>query len=219
MNKIPCASQNTETKTLPAEICIFSLWMVFIHCCRLSWLPIWLWSVMMDPCFIHCHIPHVKIFFVRRTPKVNLVGDVLLAESWLYSEQKISLVSRAERILTRKRVAFALKYVFLHLIWNILFYCAETTPNCVLNRRRAVVFWSTVRKRGTHFEEIFLMLKCSCKVVNTLPSNIFMVSVISCNFNLRSAKTILWTFLCFLQQLPNLGDQSVQHHRYLYGRV
>ena len=56
-------------------------------------------------------------------------------------------------------------------------------------------------------------------MVNTLPSDIFKVLVMSRNFNLRSAKTILWTFLCVLEQLPNLGDQSVQHHRCLYGRV
>ena len=43
-----------------------------------------------------------------------------------------------------------------------------------------------------HFEQSFLILKCPCKMVNTLPSDIFKVSAISHNFNLLSAKTILW---------------------------
>ena len=46
------------------------------------------------------------------------------------------------------------------------------------------------------------------KIVNTLPSDIFKVSAILRNFNLRSTKTILWTFLCFLEQLPNLEQSS-----------
>ena len=42
----------------------WSLWTVFTLCCPLSWLPIWHWNVVMDPCFIHCHILHEKIFFI-----------------------------------------------------------------------------------------------------------------------------------------------------------
>ena len=34
-------------------------------------------------------------------------------------------------------------------------------------------FSSTVSKRDTHFEQSFLMLKCSCEIANTLPSDIF----------------------------------------------
>ena len=56
-------------------------------------------------------------------------------------------------------------------------------------------FWSTVSKCGTHFEHSFLLDKCSCKMVNILPSDIFNSSTISGNFNLRSAETNLWSFL------------------------
>ena len=38
--------------------------MDFTCCCPLSWLPIWLWSEVVDPCFIHCHIFMQKILFV-----------------------------------------------------------------------------------------------------------------------------------------------------------
>ena len=43
-------------------------------------------------------------------------------------------------------------------------------------------------------EKIVQMFKCSYKMMNTLPSDIFKVLTISRNFNLRSAKTIWWTF-------------------------
>ena len=66
-------------------------------------------------------------------------------------------------------------------------------------------FWLTVSKRGTHFEQRFLMLKYSFKMVNTLPSDIFKVSAISRNFNLRSVKTILWTFFMFSGTTAKLG--------------
>ena len=55
--------------------------------------------------------------------------------------------------------------------------------------------WSkivTVKSSVWHF-----IPKGSCKIVNTLPSDIFKVSAISPNFNLRSLKTILWSFVMF----------------------
>ena len=51
-----------------------------------------------------------------------------------------------------------------------------------------------VRKRGTHFEHGFLIDKFLCKIVNTLPSDIFNSSAISCNFNFWSAIMSLWSF-------------------------
>ena len=57
--------------------------------------------------------------------------------------------------------------------------------------------WSGVGKRGTHFEKNLRIPKDSCKIVNTLPSDIFKVSAILRNFNLRSPKTISWTFVMF----------------------
>ena len=59
----------------------------------------------------------------------------------------------------------------------------ETVAN---NRRRVVFFfWSTVSN--------------SCKIVNTLPSDIFKSSPISCNFNLRLAKRICRVFWVFFR--------------------
>ena len=43
----------------------------------------------------------------------------------------------------------------------------------------ALLFWSRVGKRGTHFEHSFFIDNCSGKMVNTLPSNIFNSSPIS----------------------------------------
>ena len=84
-------------------------------------------------------------------------------------------------------------FTYLHkncflLRWNSCKQHSESSMRC---------FWSTVSKHGIHFEHSFRIDKCSCKTVNTLPSDIFNSSDISCNFNLRSAKTNLWSFLVF----------------------
>ena len=49
------------------------------------------------------------------------------------------------------------------------------------------------------------MLKCSCKMLNTLPSDISKVSAISRNFNLLSAKTVLWNFFMFAGTTAEFG--------------
>ena len=104
----------------------------------LSWLPIWLRSKVMDPCFLHCHI-------------------------------------------------FTQNSFLLH--WNSCKQRSESSMRCC--------FWSTVSKSGTHFEHSFLINKCSSKMVNTLPSDVFNTSAISRNFNLRSVKMSLWSFFMF----------------------
>ena len=91
------------------------------------------------------------------------------------------------------------------LRWNICKRRSESSTRCC--------FWSTVSECGAHCEISFLLEKCLCKMVNALHSDIFNSSVISRNFNLRSAKTSYWRvfFVCFPGQLPNLGDLSIQH--------
>ena len=93
-------------------------------------------------------------------------------------------------------VTYLHKISFL-LPWNSCKQLSESSTRCC--------FWSTVSKRGTHFEHSFLIDKCSCKMVNTLPSDIFNSSAISRNFNLRSAKTSLWSLLVFSATTDEFG--------------
>ena len=65
--------------------------------------------------------------------------------------------------------------------------------------------WTGVSKRGTHFENNLRIPKDSYKIVNTQLSDIFKVSAISRNFNLRSPKTILWTFVIFSGTTADFG--------------
>ena len=58
--------------------------MDFTLCCPFSWLPIWLWSVVMDPCFIHCHIPHAKILFHD-----TRIENLAFAASWAMRKRRI----------------------------------------------------------------------------------------------------------------------------------
>ena len=105
-------------------------------------------------------------------------------------------------------VTYLCKNFFL-LHWNSCKQRSESlTCHC---------FWSTVSKRGTHFEHSFLIDNCSCKMGNTLPSDIFNSSAISCNFNLWSAKMSLWRFLVFSGITAEFGQRSasfvsVQQH-------
>ena len=62
------------------------------------------------------------------------------------------------------------------------------------------LFWTMI-----HFEHSFLIDKCSCKLVNRQPSDIFNSSAISHNFNLQSAKMSLWSFLVFSGTTSEFG--------------
>ena len=72
------------------------------------------------------------------------------------------------------------------------FCCNETIANKHSKSSMCCCFWSTMSKHSTYFEHSFLIDKCLCKMVNTLPSDIFNSSAISCNFNLQLAKMSLW---------------------------
>ena len=48
---------------------LWSLWTAFTRCCPLRWLPIWLWSEVMNPCYIHCHIFTQKLLFNALNPR------------------------------------------------------------------------------------------------------------------------------------------------------
>ena len=139
MKKIFCASQNTEAKTLPADV------YVFIH------------SGWLSPVAVHSADGQYE--------------------------------SRVKRwIFVSSIVTYLCKNSFL-LCWNSCKQRSELlTCRC---------FGLTVSKCSTHFEHIFLIDKCTSKMMNTLPSNIFNFSAISHNFNLRSTKTSLWSFLVF----------------------
>ena len=82
-------------------------------------------------------------------------------------------------------VIYLCKNSFL-LCWNSCKQCSELLMCCC--------FWSTVSKHSTYFEYSFFTDKCSCKMMNTLSSDIFNSSAISHNFNLWSAKTSFFVF-------------------------
>ena len=139
MNKIPCASQNTEAKTLPADVCIFGLF---------GWLS--LAAVHSADCQFDSRV------------------------KWWIPVSSI--------------VTYLHKNSFL-MHWNSCKKCSELSM--------CYCCWSTGSKCDTHFEHCYHIDKCSCKMVNTLPSDIFNSFVISYNFNLWSVKTSLWSLWCF----------------------
>ena len=88
-------------------------------------------------------------------------------------------------------------YPLSHIYAKTPFCCVQPVLNNALNRRRVVVFDRLWANAAPTLNIAFSLTNCSCKIVNTLPSDIFNSSAISRNFNLRSAKTSLWSFLVF----------------------
>ena len=84
------------------------------------------------------------------------------------------------------------------------FYCIETVANNALKRQRVVFdqLWANV---APTLNTAFLIDKCSCEMLNTLPSDIFNSSATSRTFNLWSAKTSLWSFLVFSRTTAKFG--------------
>ena len=95
---------------------------------------------------------------------------------------------------------------FFLLHWNSCKQCSESLTH----------FRLTVSKHSTHFEHSFLIDKCSYKIVNTLPSTPLLSHATSIY---DWPKQVCGVFWCFLGQLPNLEDLSIQHHLCLYNRV
>lgn len=43
---------------------LWLLWTTFIRCSPFSWRSFWLRCIVVDPCFIHCHMPTQGILFI-----------------------------------------------------------------------------------------------------------------------------------------------------------
>ena len=161
MNKIPCASQNMEAKTLPADVWIFGRFG------RLS------------PAAVHS----TDCRFDSRV------------KWWIH----VSSI-----------VTYLHKNSFL-LHWNSCKQCSESSMCCC--------FWSTVSKRGTHFEHSFSLINVHakwwihCLLISSTPLLFHATSIY------YQPKQVCGIFWCFPGQLTNLGDLSIQYHLCLYDRI
>ena len=88
--------------------------------------------------------------------------------------------------------------------WNPL---AWTAPKSALNPRCLVVFGRVWANAAPTSKSTYASPKIRT-IVNILPFDIFKVSAISRNFNLRSPKTILWTFVMFSRTTADYGFYS-----------
>ena len=61
-------------------LCLYSIRTAFTCCCILSWLLIWLWSEVVDPCFIHNRLFTPKLLFValKQLQTMLWIVDVML---------------------------------------------------------------------------------------------------------------------------------------------
>ena len=108
--------------------------------------------------------------------------------------------------------------VFLPLLHNYAkspFCRVKTISNNALNQCVAVFdrLWANA---APALNTAFSLTNVHAKMVNTLPSDTFNSSAISYNFNLRLAKTSLWSFP---GQLLNLGDLNIRHYLCLNDRI
>ena len=106
-----------------------------------------------------------------------------------------------------------------HTAWKNPFYCAETVPSSVLNCRRVAVFdrlWAnavTISNRAFSCSNVQAKWLIDCLLL----SSRCQLSHATLIYN--RPKPFYGVFLYFLKQQSDLGDQSVQHHRCLYGQV
>ena len=161
MNKILCTSQNTEAKTLPADVCIFDR-------------------------------------FGQLSPAAVRSADCRFDSGvkwWIYV---LSIV------------IYLCKNSFL-FCWNSCKQHSKSLTHCC--------FWLTVSKDSINFQCSFFIKKCSCKMMNILPSDIFSFSAIPCSFNLQSDKTSLWSLLVFSRTTAKFGAPECSSHLCLYNCV
>ena len=61
---------------------LWSLWTAFTNSCPLSWMPIWLWSEVVDPFFIHCHLLTQKLLLKQLQTTLWIVDALLFLIDW-----------------------------------------------------------------------------------------------------------------------------------------
>ena len=93
-----------------------------------------------------------------------------------------------------------------HIYTKTLFFCCvEIVANNALNCRCIVVFdWLWANAAPT-LNTAFSLTNIHAKWWIHLPSDIFNFFAFSCNFNLRSVKTSLWSFLMFSTTTAKFG--------------
>ena len=96
---------------------LWLLWTVFTCCCPLSWLLIWLWSQVVDLCFIHCHIFMQKLLFVALKQLQTMLWITLhiVVFDWLWANVAPTL-----------NTAFSLTNI--HAKWWIQCLLISSTP-------------------------------------------------------------------------------------------
>ena len=88
---------------------------------------------------------------------------------------------------------------------KLLFSGVETVGNNALNHWCVAIFDQLWANTVPTFNTAFSLTNVHAKMMNTLPSDIFNSSAISCNFNLQSVKMSLWSFLVFSRTTAELG--------------
>ena len=106
-----------------------------------------------------------------------------------------------------------------HIYAKSHFCCVETVANNVLNRWRVLVFdqlWANATPTlNTAFSLTNVHAKwwIHCLLISSTPRLSRATSIYD------RSKRVCGFFCCFPRQLPNLGDQSVQHHLCQYDHV
>ena len=114
----------------------------------LSWLPIWPWSAMLDPCFIHCHIPHEKFpFYCAETAPNRALNRRCVVDFDRLWGNALPISNRA----------FSCSNV--HAKWWM--HCLLISPRCQLSHATSIyyqpkpfcgffyIFWNNCRIRAT----------------------------------------------------------------------
>ena len=127
--------------------------MAFTCCCLLSWLPMWLQSEVVDPCFVYCHIFTKKFFYCIKNVANNALNRWRVDFDLLWANATPTL-----------NIAFSLTNVHAKCLLisstPLLFH-----PTSIYNRSKRVcgvflVFFKTTAKFG--WPECSALYVCVC---------------------------------------------------------
>ena len=116
-----------------------SLWTAFTCCCPLSWLPIWLQSEMVEPCFIHGHIFTQNLFVALKQLQTTLwiIDTFLFLISCEQTRHPLWTQLSHWQMFMRNDEYIA--------FWYLQLLCYLTQPQFMISQNKFVEFFSLFR--------------------------------------------------------------------------
>ena len=104
-------------------------------------------------------------------------------------------------------------FIYCHILTQTILLLRLNSCKQLSKSLRRCCFWSAMSKRGTFFELGFLIDRCSCKIVNTMPFNIF-TPLLSHTTSIYDRPW--WSFLFFSSTTADQKAMLYQHSKFKF---